>query len=101
MGRRLLASRRAAGRKSACCIAGCDGGHGHEPFCVAEHWRLMGALEALNGMILFGLTTAFLYSIIREVGRVHDEDPTSESSGFFGVFQALRYLCRRKLKNSK
>lgn len=31
------------------------------------HWRLMGALEALNGIILFGLTTAFLFSMIQEV----------------------------------
>jgi hypothetical protein len=41
--------------------------YGHQPLYLAEHWRLMGALEALNGMILFGLTTAFLFSIIREV----------------------------------
>jgi hypothetical protein len=41
--------------------------YGHENFFLADHWRLMGALEALNGMILFGLTTAFLYSIIGEV----------------------------------
>ena len=41
--------------------------YGHEPFFLADHWRLMGALEALNGMILFGLTTAFLYSIIGEI----------------------------------
>jgi hypothetical protein len=27
----------------------------------------MGAFEAVNGMILFGLTTAFLYSMVREV----------------------------------
>jgi hypothetical protein len=27
----------------------------------------MGSLEALNGMILFGLTTAFLYGMIREL----------------------------------
>jgi hypothetical protein len=27
----------------------------------------MGALEALNGMILFGLTTSFLYGMIREL----------------------------------
>jgi hypothetical protein len=27
----------------------------------------MGALEALNGIILFGLTTAFLFSMIQEV----------------------------------
>jgi hypothetical protein len=27
----------------------------------------MGALEALNGIILFGLTTAFFFSIIQAV----------------------------------
>jgi hypothetical protein len=38
--------------------------YGHEQLELADHWRLMGALEALNGMILFGLTTAFLYGMI-------------------------------------
>jgi hypothetical protein len=38
--------------------------YGHEHLELADHWRLMGALEALNGMILFGLTTAFLYGMI-------------------------------------
>lgn len=41
--------------------------YGHEHFDLAAHWRLMGALEALDGMILFGLTTAFLYGMIREL----------------------------------
>jgi hypothetical protein len=41
--------------------------YGHERFDLANHWQLMGALEALNGMILFGLTTAFLYGMIREL----------------------------------
>jgi hypothetical protein len=41
--------------------------YGHERFGLADHWQLMGALEALNGMILFGLTTAFLYGMIREL----------------------------------
>jgi hypothetical protein len=27
----------------------------------------MGALEALNGILLFGLTTAFLFSVIQKV----------------------------------
>jgi hypothetical protein len=49
--------------------------YGHEHFDLANHWQLMGALEALNGMILFGLTTAFLYGMIRELladrGEVH------------------------------
>ncbi len=39
--------------------------YGHEHLVLAAHWQLMGALEALNGMILFGLTTAFLYGMIR------------------------------------
>ncbi|HEX3915192.1 MAG TPA: hypothetical protein VHW71_16960 [Steroidobacteraceae bacterium] len=41
--------------------------YGHEHFDLAAHWQLMGALEALDGMILFGLTTAFLYGMIREL----------------------------------
>jgi hypothetical protein len=43
--------------------------YGHQPLYLADRWHLIGALEALNGMILFGLTTAFLYSMIREVWR--------------------------------
>ena len=34
-----------------------------------EQWQLMGALEAVNGMLLFGLTTAFLFAIIQKVWR--------------------------------
>ena len=50
--------------------------YGHEHLDLAKHWMLMGALEALNGMILFGLTTAFLYGMIRELlaargGKTH------------------------------
>lgn len=43
--------------------------YGHQPLYLADRWHLIGALEALNGMILVGLTTAFLYSMIREVWR--------------------------------
>ncbi len=41
--------------------------YGGSDLDLQEHWRLMGALEALNGIILFGLTTAFLFSMIQEV----------------------------------
>jgi hypothetical protein len=41
--------------------------YGHEAFDLANHWRLMGTLEALNGMILFGLTTAFLYATFQKL----------------------------------
>jgi hypothetical protein len=54
---------------------------GHSGSSLEPHWQLMGALEALNGLILFGLTTAFLYAIIQEawmrMGRqtVRDREP--------------------------
>lgn len=41
--------------------------YGHANIYLEPHWRLMGALEALNGMLLFGLTTAFLYGMIQRV----------------------------------
>ena len=39
---------------------------GHSGSTLEPRWQLMGALEALNGLILFGLSTAFLYGIIQE-----------------------------------
>jgi hypothetical protein len=41
---------------------------GHADIFLANQWQLMGALESLNGMLLFGLTTAFLYGVIRKIG---------------------------------
>jgi hypothetical protein len=41
--------------------------YGHAELFLAPHWQLMGALEALNGLLLFGLTTAFLYGHIQRV----------------------------------
>jgi hypothetical protein len=40
--------------------------YGHENLYLAPHWRMLGALEALNGWILFGLTTAFLFTVIQK-----------------------------------
>ena len=45
--------------------------YGHESISLDAHWQLMGALEALNGMLLFGLTTAFLFAMIQEVWQSH------------------------------
>ncbi len=40
--------------------------YGHENLYLAPRWQMMGALEALNGWILFGLTTAFLFSVMQK-----------------------------------
>ena len=38
---------------------------GHAGIYLDPHWQMMGALEALNGMMLFGLTTAFLLYVLQ------------------------------------
>jgi len=40
--------------------------YGHASLSLAPAWQRMGVLEALNGWILFGLTTAFLFVIMRK-----------------------------------
>jgi hypothetical protein len=40
--------------------------YGHADLFLAPHWRMMGSLEALNGWILFGLTTAFLFTVVQK-----------------------------------
>jgi hypothetical protein len=40
--------------------------YGHANLYLAPRWEMMGALEALNGWILFGLTTAFLFNVIQK-----------------------------------
>jgi hypothetical protein len=44
--------------------------YGHANLVLEPHWQLMGAIEALNGWLLFGLTTAFLFGMINEVWRL-------------------------------
>jgi hypothetical protein len=41
--------------------------YGHQNLYLQEHWRLIGPIEALNGSLLVGLTTAFLFWLIQEV----------------------------------
>jgi len=41
--------------------------YGHANLFLENRWQLMGALEALCGMLAFGLTTAFLFAIIQRV----------------------------------
>ena len=32
---------------------------------LAPHWRMMGALEATDGMLLFGISTAFVFTVVQ------------------------------------
>jgi hypothetical protein len=31
---------------------------------LQQHWEMMGALEAVDGMLLFGISTAFLFTVL-------------------------------------
>jgi uncharacterized membrane protein len=41
--------------------------YGHQELFLKDEWRLLGTIEALNGWLLFGLSTAFLFWLIQEV----------------------------------
>ncbi len=46
--------------------------YGHTNLILEQRWQLMGALEALNGMLLFGLTTAFLFGVIQKASELRN-----------------------------
>ena len=32
---------------------------------LQSHWQMMGALEAANGVLLFGISTAFIFTVMQ------------------------------------
>lgn len=40
---------------------------GYGDFVMSEQRRLLGALEAANGVLMFGLTTGFLYTVLSDL----------------------------------
>jgi hypothetical protein len=54
--------------------------YGHAYIFLAPHWQMMGALEALNGMMLFGLTTAFLFWVLSSHLPAHARADSRERS---------------------
>jgi phosphatidylglycerophosphate synthase len=49
--------------------------YGHANLVLEKRWQLMGALEALNGMLVFGLTTAVLFGIIQRAWGFRGKRP--------------------------
>jgi len=38
---------------------------GSSGLTLQRHWQMMGALEAVNGMLLFGLSTAYIFAVMQ------------------------------------
>jgi len=43
---------------------------GYGDIVMSEKWRLLGSLEAVNGILMFGISTAVFYAIIRRIFRM-------------------------------
>jgi hypothetical protein len=41
--------------------------YGHANLQLENRWHLMGAMEALNGWLLFGISTAFLFAVLQRL----------------------------------
>ena len=37
---------------------------GYGDIILSEQWRLLGPLEAINGLLLFGLSTAVMFAVM-------------------------------------
>ena len=53
-------------RSARLCSLNAITSYGHTYLALPDHWHLMGAMKALNGWLLFGLTTAFLLAVIEK-----------------------------------
>lgn len=44
--------------------------YGHNDSQLANKWKLLGAIEAMNGVMIFGLSTAFFISALTQIRNV-------------------------------
>lgn len=44
--------------------------YGHDEVLLKHQWRLLGAIESMNGVMIFGLTTAFLFNAMTQLRPV-------------------------------
>ena len=44
---------------------------GYGDIVMSQHWRLLGALEAGNGVLMFGLSTGTIFSVMNRLFASH------------------------------
>jgi hypothetical protein len=40
---------------------------GYGDIILSERWRLLGPLEAINGLLLFGVSTALMFAVLNQL----------------------------------
>jgi polyferredoxin len=46
---------------------------GYGDILPVEHWRLLGPMAAMNGVLLFGWSTAVIFEVLRQAMRVREK----------------------------
>jgi len=47
---------------------------------LQQHWQMMGALEAVNGMLLFGVSAAYIFAVMQAYWSMLAAHMTSSKS---------------------
>jgi len=47
---------------------------GYGDLILTPHWRLLGPLEAADGMLMFGVSTAMIFAVIQKLVRTRFVD---------------------------
>jgi Ion channel len=50
---------------------------GYGDVVPVERWRLLGPMAAMNGVLLFGWSTAVIFEVLRQAMRIRDGSPGS------------------------
>ncbi|MBQ0720460.1 MAG: two pore domain potassium channel family protein [Gammaproteobacteria bacterium] len=51
---------------------------GYGDIVMSERWRLLGALEAANGVLMFGLTAGTMFSMMQRMAQRHQPKENSQ-----------------------
>ncbi|MGO9058981.1 MAG: ion channel [Candidatus Binataceae bacterium] len=62
------------------CSAGAYTTIGSGTIAIPPQWRLLGPIEAADGMLLFGLTTALLFAVIQQIQTRHGVTHTASAA---------------------
>jgi voltage-gated potassium channel Kch len=49
---------------------------GYGDITLSPRWQLLSAFEAVNGIILIGVSTAFVFAVIQRLHQSHASDPS-------------------------
>ena len=62
---------------------------------LPPQWRLLAPFEAVDGMLMFGVSTAFIFAVVNRLIHARYED--ADTTSFFEDLPPSLKTCRRRL----